>query len=317
MASPRSEQVARQDLADQGVEEADIAFSHRARLRTVGSDTTIEVDVGPPQDMRVVFETLHRKRFGYIEDEEPVVEALWVEAVARTSHALCRPIRIRLRCPDHSGRRLDCLSPCCSGRIGRKPRPALILEASSTTVVESGWRAERASDGTLILTRAVPLTVNARSAPTPTRCGSKSSTICSWPSPRMGVALQSTATSVNIKERLDFSCAIFDRDGALINAPHIPRMHLGSMGESIRTIIETRGGRARRTRDQAGRRICAERPYRGGRICPTSRLSSRSSTATRSGRPPSSRRAATMPTSAGSRPVPCRQIASRSPTREC
>ena len=76
----------------------------------------------------------------------------------------------------------------------------------------------------------------------------------------MGVALQSTATSVNIKERLDFSCALFDASGALIaNAPHIP-VHLGSMGESIRTIIESRGERARRARHPARRRLCPQRP---------------------------------------------------------
>src|SRR5204863_10195426 len=84
----------------------------------------------------------------------------------------------------------------------------------------------------------------------------------------MGVALQSTATSVNIKERLDFSCAIFDAAGALIaNAPHIP-VHLGSMGESIRTIIDTRG----RSRDGRGIRrgdaYVLNDPYRGGTHLP-------------------------------------------------
>ena len=88
----------------------------------------------------------------------------------------------------------------------------------------------------------------------------------------MGVALQSTATSVNIKERLDFSCAMFDAAGALIaNAPHIP-VHLGSMGESIRTIIDTRGERTRRARHPARRRLCAQRPLsRRHASCPTSR----------------------------------------------
>ena len=75
----------------------------------------------------------------------------------------------------------------------------------------------------------------------------------------MGVALQNTASSVNIKERLDFSCAVFDRDGDLIaNAPHIP-VHLGSMGDSIRTIIEARGRWPRRPRHAARRRLCAQR----------------------------------------------------------
>ncbi len=76
---------------------------------------------------------------------------------------------------------------------------------------------------------------------------------------QMGVALQNTAYSVNIKERLDFSCALFDRTGSLIaNAPHLP-VHLGSMGESVQTVIRSRGARRRRPRHAAGRRLCAER----------------------------------------------------------
>ena len=84
----------------------------------------------------------------------------------------------------------------------------------------------------------------------------------------MGVALQSTATSVNIKERLDFSCALFDASGALIaNAPHIP-VHLGSMGESIRTIIETRGGARDGRGIRRGDAYVLNDPYRGGTHLP-------------------------------------------------
>ena len=87
----------------------------------------------------------------------------------------------------------------------------------------------------------------------------------------MGVALQSTATSVNIKERLDFSCAIFDAEGALIaNAPHIP-VHLGSMGESIRTIIETRGGGRDDEASGAATPMSSTTPIAAAHTCPTSR----------------------------------------------
>ena len=120
--------------------------------------------------------------------------------------------------------------------------PALINDQASTIVVDPGWRAERAGDGTAVLTRAVPLE-RAHAIGTevdPVRLEIFNNLFMAI-AEEMGVALQSTATSVNIKERLDFSCAIFDATGALIaNAPHIP-VHLGSMGESIRTIIETRG----------------------------------------------------------------------------
>ena len=129
----------------------------------------------------------------------------------------------------------------------------------------------------------------------------------------MGVALQATATSVNIKERLDFSCALFDADGALIaNAPHIP-VHLGSMGESIRTIIDARGDGARRARHPARRRLCAQRSL-SRRHAPARHHRDRAGVpATRTTRrPPSSPRAATTPTSAGSRPDRCRPTAARS-----
>jgi 5-oxoprolinase (ATP-hydrolysing) len=147
--------------------------------------------------------------------------------------------------------------------------PALIFDPSSTVVVEPGWRAERAGDGTLVLTRAVPLE-RAHAVGTkidPVRLEIFNNLFMAI-AEEMGVALQSTATSVNIKERLDFSCAIFDATGALIaNAPHIP-VHLGSMGESIRTIIDTRGG----ARDGRGIRrddaYVLNDPYRGGTHLP-------------------------------------------------
>ena len=117
------------------------------------------------------------------------------------------------------------------------------------------------SDGTLVLTRAVPLQ-RAKAIGTdvdPVRLEIFNNLFMAI-AEEMGVALQSTATSVNIKERLDFSCAIFDAEGALIaNAPHIP-VHLGSMGESIRTIIDARGRGKGRARHPARRRLCAERP---------------------------------------------------------
>jgi 5-oxoprolinase (ATP-hydrolysing) len=147
--------------------------------------------------------------------------------------------------------------------------PALIFDPSSTIVVEPGWRAERAGDGTLILARAIPLERQhaAGTHVDPVRLEIFNNLFMAI-AEEMGVALQSTATSVNIKERLDFSCAIFDASGALIaNAPHIP-VHLGSMGESIRTIIDARG------EDRDGRGIrrgdayVLNDPYRGGTHLP-------------------------------------------------
>jgi 5-oxoprolinase (ATP-hydrolysing) len=136
-------------------------------------------------------------------------------------------------------------------------------------VVEPGWGAKRLNDGSLLLARSetIERKVAIGTSVDPIRLEIFNNLFMAI-AEEMGVALQSTATSVNIKERLDFSCAIFDRDGALIaNAPHIP-VHLGSMGESIRTIIDTRG----QGRDGRGIR-CADAyvlndPYRGGTHLP-------------------------------------------------
>ena len=147
--------------------------------------------------------------------------------------------------------------------------PALIFEPTSTIVVEPGWRAERSSDGTLVFTRAKPLD-RAKAIGTdvdPVRLEIFNNLFMAI-AEEMGVALQSTATSVNIKERLDFSCAIFDAQGALIaNAPHIP-VHLGSMGESIRRIIDTRGEQRDGRGIRRGDAYVLNDPYRGGTHLP-------------------------------------------------
>jgi len=243
------EETARQDLVGQDFASEEISLQRRAKLRTPGSDTTLEVEIGSPAEMRAAFDTLHRRRFGYVEDVEPVVDTLTVEAsfspIAATSSS-----------------RAGVAGELVEGL-------ALINEQGSTTVVEPGWRAERAGDGTVVLTRAVALE-RAHAIGTevdPVRLEIFNNLFMAI-AEEMGVALQSTATSVNIKERLDFSCALFDTSGALIaNAPHIP-VHLGSMGESIRTIIETRG------QGQGGRGIrrgdayVLNDPYRGGTHLP-------------------------------------------------
>ena len=184
-----------------------------------------------------------------------IVDALVVEAVGILP---CEPMGRGSR---SSGRRSWQLPPSpANARRRRCDGPALIFDPTSTIVVEPGWRAERASDGTLILTRAAPLD-RAKAIGTdvdPVRLEIFNNLFMAI-AEEMGVALQSTATSVNIKERLDFSCAIFDAEGALIaNAPHIP-VHLGSMGESIRRSSIRAAGEGR-ARDPARRRLCAQRP---------------------------------------------------------
>ncbi|WP_308517247.1 hydantoinase B/oxoprolinase family protein [Sphingomonas flavescens] len=243
------EERARNTLIEQGLHGERIELHRRARLRTSGSDTTIEVPIHRPAQMHAEFAALHRQRFGYWDAAaEVIVDALVVEALGRTKLTQSET-RIE------AGERFE--------------GPALIFEPTSTIVVEAGWRAERAADGTLVLTRSVPLE-RARAIGTdvdPVRLEIFNNLFMAI-AEEMGVALQSTATSVNIKERLDFSCAIFNASGELIaNAPHIP-VHLGSMGESIRTIIEARGEKRDGRGIRRGDAYVLNDPYRGGTHLP-------------------------------------------------
>jgi 5-oxoprolinase (ATP-hydrolysing) len=252
-ALTRLESRARDALIEQGIHDKHIELIRRARLRTAGSDTTLEIAVGERHRMRAEFRDLHRKRFGYVDDEaEIIVDALVVEAIARSQ-----------------GRDATSTDALAANAQKAATGPALIFDPTSTIVVEPGWRADRASDGTLILTRTVPLQ-RSRAIGTdvdPVQLEIFNNLFMAI-AEEMGVALQSTATSVNIKERLDFSCAIFDAEGALIaNAPHIP-VHLGSMGESIRRIIDTRGEGRDGRGIRRGDAYVLNDPYRGGTHLP-------------------------------------------------
>ena len=244
------ERRAHDALIGQGLPGERIELHRRARLRTAGSDTTLEIGIASSDRMHAEFSDLHEKRFGYFDEgAEVIVDALVVEAIGRSESFGHAPAA------DNAGETI----------IG----PALIFEPTSTIVVEEGWRAERAADGTLVLSRAVPLDREKAIGTDvdPVRLEIFNNLFMAI-AEEMGVALQATATSVNIKERLDFSCAIFDSEGALIaNAPHIP-VHLGSMGESIRRIIDTRGANADSRGIRRGDAYVLNDPYRGGTHLP-------------------------------------------------
>ena len=267
LAELEAEAVA--SLRGQGV--AVPSVSRRAGLRYEGSDTTIEVAVDGA--MTEEFEALHQARFGFRSDTPVVVETALVEAIGKGAGDLAGA-ESRDCVPD--GRRpavgyIDRDTLAAGDRI---EGPAVIVDATATTVVEPGWSAEVDEAGNLILVRVVPRT--AASAPgtevDPIRLELMGNLFMAI-AEEMGVALQHTAASVNIKERLDFSCALFDRSGSLIaNAPHIP-VHLGSMGDSICTLIEARGRDADGApRDGRGMRrgdvYALNAPYRGGTHLP-------------------------------------------------
>ena len=263
------ESAARGDLVAQGFASGQIVLHRRARLRAPGSDTNIEVALADPGTMRAAFDTLHRRRFGFVDPAEPVLDTLTVEAVARAKRSAAiagapgagaAPIETGgwmayRRDELDAGQAID--------------GPALILESASATVVEPGWQAVRAADATLVLTRMVALSRGHAigTEVDPVRLEIFNNLFMAI-AEEMGVALQSTAVSVNIKERLDFSCALFDAEGSLIaNAPHIP-VHLGSMGESLRTIIEARGGGRDGRGIRRGDAYVLNDPYRGGTHLP-------------------------------------------------
>nr|WP_309611598.1 hydantoinase B/oxoprolinase family protein [Sphingomonas sp.] len=240
----------RAEVMAQGVGADRIEIVQRVRLRLADSDSSIELDLAEPAAMKADFHRLHRTRFGYADETaDVVIEALVAEAIGRTRRA----------------------QPTI-GNAAREERfagPEMVHETGSTIVIDEDWRGARQGDGTLILTRSTPLR-RQRAAGTdadPVRLEIFNNLFMAI-AEEMGAALQATASSVNIKERLDFSCALFDRTGALIaNAPHIP-VHLGSMGESIRTILAARGDGRDGRGILAGDAYLLNDPYRGGTHLP-------------------------------------------------
>ena len=249
----------------------------RAHLKYQGTDTSLAVPLGPPEEMRAGFERLYRARFSFLmPGRDLVAEAVSVEAVGRAdapgegapAGAEKRPPAAPIghatmvsggeahRTPIHER---DALAP---GQ--RLPGPAVIAERNATTVVEPGWEAEVTPRGHLVLRRVAERKVRyaAGTRADPVMLEVFNNLFMSI-AEQMGVRLAQTAYSVNIKERLDFSCALFDAAGNLIaNAPHMP-VHLGSMGESIKTVIARNAGKMK-----PGDVYVLNDPYNGGTHLP-------------------------------------------------
>ncbi|MDD5388891.1 MAG: hydantoinase B/oxoprolinase family protein [Gallionellaceae bacterium] len=224
---------------------------HRLLLRYTGSDTTLAIPLAGLEEMTAAFHAEHQARFGFADPNRALIcAALETETVSGGDEPQAFPPLAR-QAGQALGQRPVFLqgewrpSPIhqraslCAGQI--VSGPALIVEAGGTTVVEPGWRAEMTPRGDLLLT-ALDMQ-NRRpdcSRPDPTWLTLFNRRFMSI-AEDMGRALQMTARSVNIRERLDFSCALFDARGDLIaNAPHIP-VHLGSMGDSVRAVLRRFG----------------------------------------------------------------------------
>jgi 5-oxoprolinase (ATP-hydrolysing) len=267
-------------LAGEGIGPAGVSTARRAHLRYEGTDTALAVPLGPVPEMTAAFEQAYRQYFSFLmRGKTIVVEAVSVEAAAAPEPSVLagavagsgpglgggagRGASVRL----HAGG--EWADVPLARRSGLRPGerlagPALIVEDFATTVVEPGWQAELTGRGDLLLARvtarpdrlAVPTTVD------PVMLEIFGNLFMSV-AEQMGERLRATAHSVNIKERLDFSCAIFDAAGGLIaNAPHIP-VHLGSMGESIKIIAARNAGRMR-----PGDVYVLNDPYHGGTHLP-------------------------------------------------
>ncbi|MBB4613613.1 hydantoinase B/oxoprolinase family protein [Novosphingobium taihuense] len=246
-------------------------------IRPKRSESVLEVPIGPLDTIRTDFAKQWQSRFGFAVDDDVVIDSLRVEAILPSAHAQVAVAALPLA----SGAPIETVVLHTADRPHDAPLwrredlatgstvvgPALIVDPVSTIVVEPEWQARVDAIGNLILTRTQPRAAKVadHTALDPVRLEVMGGLFMAV-AEEMGAALQHSARSVNIRERLDFSCALFDRAGNLIaNAPHMP-VHLGSMGESVRTILSRRSIDGRGIR--RGDAYVLNAPYDGGTHLP-------------------------------------------------
>ena len=277
-------------------------------VRLADSDNAIELPLALPAEVAAAFAAAFRQRFGYAPHNNLVVDRIRVELTEAGDAQATLPLSAPTSETEPETVTAWLAGESCDVPLHQRANlapgrsiagPAIIIDALSTTVVEPGWNATVEHEGTLKLTRAPrrkpgpssteiardsahpdlhngprlsPGNSHATKEPDPIRLEIFNSLFMAI-AEEMGGALQHSASSINIRERLDFSCAIFDGDGRLVaNAPHMP-VHLGSMGESVRTILRQRGpGPDGRPRDGRGLRpgdaYALNAPYDGGTHLP-------------------------------------------------
>ncbi|MEL7228365.1 MAG: hydantoinase B/oxoprolinase family protein [Pseudomonadota bacterium] len=267
----------REEVEGQGVAADAIETLPRVHLRYDGTDTAIAVPMADEATMREAFADAHRKQFGFVFDKPLIIEALEMEAIGggaaidepeltttdvEASSDAAAPFFTNSKAEDGKQFARRNLTP--GNRVNG---PALIIEDHQTIVVEPGWQAHINARDHIILTRITPMERGIAA-------GTKGegadpvllevfNNLFMSIAEQMGVTLQNTSYSVNIKERLDFSCAIFNAEGQLVaNAPHVP-VHLGSMDRSVETIIELNAGKMK-----PGDVFMLNAPYNGGTHLP-------------------------------------------------
>ncbi len=269
------------EQGDQDIETLEV--SKQCYLRYEGTDSALTVDFASTEQMTQQFEQSYQQQYGItLPAKALVVATITAEAIGKTKLIVPsqeKSVRTEEIAPEHTVSlfcadqwleapvyKRDLLSPA-----QKVTGPALILENTGTNVIEPGWEAEVQGRGDLVLTHVAKApseepdeTIDA--APNPVRLEIFNNLFQAI-AQQMGVTLQNTSSSVNIKERLDFSCAIFDGNGQLVaNAPHIP-VHLGSMGESVKALIADRNA-DRSQPFQPGDMYVSNNPYNGGTHLP-------------------------------------------------
>ncbi|WP_119273423.1 hydantoinase B/oxoprolinase family protein [Taklimakanibacter deserti] len=263
------------EVLAQGVALADIAVNRQAHLRYAGTDTALAVPFGTIAAMTADFETAHKIRFGFIDETNAIAfDALFVEAIGG-GHALAEGETDAPEAEAAPRQRTRFYSQGVLQEAGVHFRadlrpghviaaPALLIEPHQTIILEEGWGARITAKNHVLLERMTPLR---RASPTGTTADpvllEVFNNLFMSIAEQMGLTLQNTAYSVNIKERLDFSCAVFDAEGALVaNAPHMP-VHLGSMDMSVKSVIQSFGGAM-----APGDVFALNAPYNGGTHLP-------------------------------------------------
>ncbi|HEX4413119.1 MAG TPA: hydantoinase B/oxoprolinase family protein [Lacipirellulaceae bacterium] len=269
------------EVCNEGVER----FSSRQSLDLSysGQDEYLTIDWPADGDFHTAFASAHRRRYGYVHERRPLtIVAARVEVVGGTAKSVGRSDRLSAQTPAASS---SSIGACLDGRRRDVPvydrgaltagtnlcGPAIVIEDYSTIVIETGWEAGVMSGGEILLSDS------ARAAQENSPIRNPQSEFHIFPDPvlleifnnhlsgiaeQMGITLRNTASSVNVKERLDFSCAVFTADGRLVaNAPHVP-VHLGAMEETVRAIIAANANLAR------GDVIATNDPYGGGSHLP-------------------------------------------------
>src|SRR6266567_1468367 len=274
--------LARREVEAQGIASDRIRIKRTLHLKYDGTDTTLEIGVSSEVDARLRelvadFEARYRVQYGFLMPDKPlIIEAAAIEAIGVTATADEAPPSFAPRSgvfsPLKTGRVFTGSAWCAAPVYARDdlrprdtiPGPAVVAEKNATTVIEPGWKATLTELDHLMLERVAPIErMHAIGTTADPVLLEVFNNLFMAIAEQMGVTLANTAYSVNIKERLDFSCAVFDRDGNLIaNAPHMP-VHLGSMGESVRTVIRENRGRMK-----AGDVTMLNAPYNGGTHLP-------------------------------------------------